>query len=83
MIVVSSKLSPPVMVCPCSKKKKAETKTIKISLLSREEKKNLSLENPGIDPGTSRMLSGRSTIWANSPEYVNYLKVVSPLAVTE
>ena len=25
------------------------------------------LENPGIDPGTSRMLSGRSTIWANSP----------------
>ena len=22
------------------------------------------LENPGIDPGTSRMLSGRSTIWA-------------------
>ena len=27
----------------------------------------MSLENPGIDPGTSRMLSGRSTIWANSP----------------
>ncbi len=26
-----------------------------------------SLENPGIDPGTSRMLSERSTIWANSP----------------
>ena len=25
------------------------------------------MENPGIDPGTSRMLSGRSTIWANSP----------------
>ena len=25
------------------------------------------LENPGIDPGTSRMRSGRSTIWANSP----------------
>ena len=25
------------------------------------------VENPGIDPGTSRMLSGRSTIWANSP----------------
>ena len=24
-------------------------------------------ENPGVDPGTSRMLSGRSTIWANSP----------------
>ena len=30
-----------------------------------EEKK---LENPGIDPGTSRMLSERSTIWANPPE---------------
>ena len=29
--------------------------------------KNKSMENPGIDPGTSRMLSGRSTIWANSP----------------
>ena len=27
----------------------------------------MSLENPGVDPGTSRMLSGRSTIWANSP----------------
>ena len=25
------------------------------------------VENPGIDPGTSRMLSERSTIWANSP----------------
>ena len=25
------------------------------------------LENPGIDPGTSRMQSGRSTIWANPP----------------
>ena len=25
------------------------------------------MENPGIDPGTSRMQSGRSTIWANSP----------------
>ena len=25
------------------------------------------LENPGIDPGTSHMLSERSTIWANSP----------------
>ena len=29
----------------------------------------LGLENPGIDPGTSRMLSERSTIWANSPAY--------------
>ena len=25
------------------------------------------LENPGIDPGTSRMLSERSAIWANPP----------------
>ena len=25
------------------------------------------LENPGIDPGTSHMLSERSTTWANSP----------------
>ena len=26
------------------------------------------MENPGIDPGTSRMRSGRSTIWANPPD---------------
>ena len=26
------------------------------------------LENPGIDPGTSHMLSERSTIWANPPD---------------
>ena len=52
----------------------------------REEKKNesqdknmspwvtkiLTLENPGIDPGTFRMRSGRSTIWANSPEYMHF-----------
>ena len=25
------------------------------------------LENPGIDPGTYRMQSERSTIWANPP----------------
>ena len=25
------------------------------------------MENPGIDPGTSRMQSERSTMWANSP----------------
>ena len=25
------------------------------------------MEDPGIDPGTSRMLSERSTIWANPP----------------
>ena len=29
------------------------------------------VENPGIDPGTSRMRSGRSTIWANSPTAMN------------
>ena len=28
------------------------------------------LENPGIDTGTSRMLSGRSTIWANPPQHI-------------
>ena len=27
----------------------------------------VNLEDPGIDPGTSRMLSGLSTIWANHP----------------
>ncbi len=32
-----------------------------------EMKKKKKMENPGIDPGTSRMLSERSTIWANSP----------------
>ena len=31
------------------------------------------LENPGIDPGTSRMQSGRSTIWANPPEHFWFL----------
>ena len=29
------------------------------------------MENPGIDPGTSRMRSERSTIWANSPDLAN------------
>ena len=32
-----------------------------------EIKRKKRLENPGIDPGTSHMLSERSTIWANSP----------------
>ena len=27
------------------------------------------MENPGIDPGTSHMLSERSTTWANSPAW--------------
>ena len=43
----------------------------------------MSLENPGIDPGTSRMLSGRSTIWANSPNYICCYKIVTPDSVTE
>ena len=30
------------------------------------------MEDPGIDPGTSRMLSERSTIWANPPDDVCY-----------
>ena len=29
------------------------------------------MENPGIDPGTSHMLSERSTTWANSPAVVS------------
>ena len=29
------------------------------------------MEMPGIDPGTSRMLSGRSTIWATPPWKLN------------
>ena len=29
------------------------------------------MENPGIDPGTSRMQSGRSIIWANFPLLCN------------
>ena len=39
------------------------------------------LGNPGIDPGTSRMPSGRSTIWANSPEHISELKVVNDFTV--
>ena len=35
-----------------------------------------SLEMPGIDPGTSRMLSGRSTIWATPP------MIICPFQVT-
>ena len=31
----------------------------------------LNLEAPGIDPGTSRMLSERSTIWATPPSCIN------------
>ena len=38
------------------------------------------LEAPGIDPGTSRMLSERSTIWATPPPCV---KLVTYTGVTE
>ena len=31
------------------------------------------VENAGIDPATSRMLSERSTIWANSPTTIGIL----------
>ena len=33
----------------------------------KKKKRRKQLEDPGIDPGTSRMLSERSTIWANPP----------------
>ena len=39
----------------------------KISQCLCTKKIIVNLEDPGIDPGTSRMLSGRSTIWANPP----------------
>ena len=38
------------------------------------------LEAPGIDPGTSRMLSERSTIWATPPPCV---ELVTYAGVTE
>ena len=31
------------------------------------KKTYIKIENAAIDPGASRMISGRSTIWANSP----------------
>ena len=40
-------------------------------MLALVEKMSLPLENPGIHPGASRMLSGRSTIWANSPAHMH------------
>ena len=30
------------------------------------------MEDPGIDPGASRMLSERSTIWARPPSYYSF-----------
>ena len=38
------------------------------------EKKKV--ENPGIDPGTSRMRSRRSTAWANSPATATYINTL-------
>ena len=63
---------------PDNVKEKKEKMLQSIEILT-----HLTLENPGIDPGTSRMLSGRSTIWANSPECVHHLNLVTPVAVTE
>ena len=40
----------------------------------RKQYENLTLENPGIDPGTSHMQSERSTIWANPPVEEQVLK---------
>ena len=41
------------------------------------EQQKEGLENPGIDPGTSHMLSERSTIWASPPAYYEPLKNAS------
>ena len=46
---------------------KTPTNNPTTELLGRKNTKKNFLENPGIDPGTSHMLSERSTIWANSP----------------
>ena len=43
------------------------TKKRQHALRQKRTTQKISLENPGIDPGTSRMLSERSTMWANSP----------------
>ncbi len=37
-----------------------------------KEKKKEDLETPGIDPGTSRMQSERSSIWATPPLLVDF-----------
>ena len=38
------------------------------------------MEAPGIDPGTSRMLSERSTIWATPPFLVKTEKVAEAIS---
>ena len=54
-----------------NKKEENKKKESEVQWWQKAKKKNggniLCLENPGIDPGTSRMLSERSTIWANPP----------------
>ena len=48
----------------------------KIVIAQAKNFKGSPLENPGVDPGTSRMLSGRSTIWANSP-WQNFMCLIN------
>ena len=45
--------------------------------------KILIVENPGIDPGTSRMQSGRSNIWANPPERNTHEQLMWEITVIE
>ena len=45
--------------------------------------KVLVLENPSIGPGIARIQSGRSTIWANSPEHIPVWKLISKIIVIE
>ena len=40
------------------------------------------MEAPGIDPGTSRMLGERSTIWATPPEIAELLQTVIIFAIS-
>ena len=51
--------------CRKLQKGKKQQQSINVAFVA----KDLALENPGIDPGTSRMQSGRSTIWANPPTH--------------
>ena len=46
-------------------------------LLCWQWTKNIELEAPGIDPGTSRMLSERSTIWATPPSSYDFFTIKS------
>ena len=53
------------------------SKLLQKTLIEARISKTFVLEAPGIDPGTSRMLSERSTIWATPP--VLYDKEFQPL----